>query len=209
LLYKQASKEHPEGIMASTKTRRPRKTAATTAERAAKVAALRDRLAEWEGDADEAMIGLALALAKRDGYSDRNAKLIVMQCPTATDVAGYKAWIDRGRHVRSGEHGIQILAPAGQSKPGEVTTESGKPEVVAEWVNPNSDPNAPGIEISSNSPRQFFRIAHVFDVAQTDPIDDTPAPVNSDSDSDSVRAELEETLDETLAALADLDTTEA
>lgn len=149
----------------TTKKRRPRKTAATTAERAAKVAALRDRLAQWQDDADPAMI--AMALASHDGYSDRNAMLIAMQMPTATDVAGFQAWKDRGRCVRRGEHGIAILAPAGKGKRDEVTTESGKPEVVAEWTAPGHDPAAPGIELSSKRERQFFKITYVFDVSQT------------------------------------------
>src|SRR5579859_1906367 len=101
--------------MAGTTTkRRPRKTAATTAQRAAKVKALRDRLEQWQEDTDPGLI--AMALASHDGYSDRNAMLIAMQMPTATDVAGFHAWKDRGRCVKRGERGIAILAPAGKGR---------------------------------------------------------------------------------------------
>jgi hypothetical protein len=44
-------------------------------------------------------------------YSANNVFLIMMQCPEATQVAGYRTWQGLGRHVRKGEHGIRILAP--------------------------------------------------------------------------------------------------
>ncbi len=40
-----------------------------------------------------------------------NALLIAMQRPDATLVAGYQRWRELGRQVRTGEHGIRILAP--------------------------------------------------------------------------------------------------
>jgi antirestriction protein ArdC len=127
--------------MAARKTRKTRK---TTEERKAQTAALRARLEEWQG-AEGAENLIAMALATFDGYSDRNAQLIAMQAPTATDVDGFHAWKARGRAVRKGEHGIQILAPAGTRK---------------------GDPEAENEE--DRKDRQFFRIAYVFDIAQTD-----------------------------------------
>ena len=111
---------------------------------AAKIQDLRDRFDEWSEDQDEATLALLVAL--HDGYSERNSLLIAMQDPEATDVSGYKEWLARGRQVRKGEHGIAILAPAGhrdeeKNDAGEVTTKG----------------------------RQFFRLAYVFDVRQTDP----------------------------------------
>ncbi len=44
-------------------------------------------------------------------YSYRNVLLITQQCPSATQVAGYRAWNQLGRRVRSGERAIWILAP--------------------------------------------------------------------------------------------------
>jgi hypothetical protein len=136
----------------ATRTRktRPRKTRKTTEERRAQVAALADRLEEFKGDLDEA--GAAEIFARFDGYSERNAMLIAMQRPGATDVSGFKAWQGRGRSVMPGETGIQILAPAGTEKLAE----------------PEEAP-APG-EITVK-PRQFFRLAYVFDVAQTEPLE--------------------------------------
>jgi hypothetical protein len=135
--------------------RRPRKTRKSTDDRQAQVTGLRDRLAGFEGELDEEM--LAEVLARFDGYSPRNAMLIAMQCPGATDVSGFKAWIDRGRCVRKGEHSIMILAPiAPRGKEGaedqEQTGSAGPREGEQELV----------------KPRMRFRIAHVFDVSQTD-----------------------------------------
>lgn len=165
--------------MGTTAKRRPRrtgrKTSASTAERAAKVQALRDRLGEWEGDADEGMI--AAALAQHDGYSPRNAMLIAMQMPEATDVDGFRKWLDRGRHVKPGEHGVQILAPC-QGKRDEQGSDQGdeaKGEVVAEWSAPGADPDAPGLELTSKQPRMRFRLVTVFDVSQTESEDEYQA----------------------------------
>lgn len=44
-------------------------------------------------------------------YSFRNQLLIKLQRPTATMVAGYRAWQKMGRQVQKGESGIGILAP--------------------------------------------------------------------------------------------------
>lgn len=44
-------------------------------------------------------------------YSYGNVLLISNQCPGATQVAGFRAWKQLGRHVRSGEKAIWILAP--------------------------------------------------------------------------------------------------
>jgi N-terminal domain of anti-restriction factor ArdC len=123
-----------------------RKSAKTTQERRAMVTDLRDRLAAFQGDLDEAR--LAELTARFDGYSPRNALLIAMQSPEATDVSGFKAWIARDRSVKPGESGIQILAPAGRKDAVEATEETdAQPE------------------------RQFFRVAYVFDVAQTEPLE--------------------------------------
>ena len=138
--------------------RTARKTAATTEERGAKVAALRDRLTQWQADADPALI--AMALARHDGYSERNAMLIAMQCPEASDVSGFKTWIQRGRCVRRGEHGIAILAPAGTSAGRDGQGHAAGADGEA----------AGGADGEARKVRQFFRLAYVFDVSQTDPL---------------------------------------
>ena len=50
-------------------------------------------------------------------YSERNALLIVAQCPTATELARFVVWQRRGRRVRHGERAIRTLDPVGGGKP--------------------------------------------------------------------------------------------
>lgn len=79
-------------------------------------------------------------------YSWGNCLLIAIQRPDATRVAGFHAWHHLGRHVRAGEKGIAILAPIVPRL--RVTKDDGEETVVL------------------GTPRRF-RVAHVFDVAQT------------------------------------------
>lgn len=52
------------------------------------------------------------AMSKFHNYSANNCLLIVMQCPAATLVAGYKTWQKEfKRQVKKGEKAIRILAP--------------------------------------------------------------------------------------------------
>ena len=109
--------------------------------------ALMDQLEAFEGEeyGDPVLARIEHFVVK---YSARNAMLIVMQAPEVTEVAGFKAWQERGRQVRKGEHGIRILAPAGRGQGAEPTEE-----------NPEGKPG-----------RQYFRLISVFDISQTDEI---------------------------------------
>jgi antirestriction protein ArdC len=80
-------------------------------------------------------------------YSFNNVLLIALQRPDATRVAGFRRWLEMGRHVRKGEKGIAIIAPIVHRT--KVVEDDGTERTV------------------SHSPERF-RIAHVFDVAQTD-----------------------------------------
>lgn len=113
------------------KAKSTRKTLADNDTRGARIQALKDRLAQWEADTDQAVI--AMYLARFDGYSPRNAMMIAMQCPTATDVDGYATWQTRGRQVRAGADSIVIWRPIARKgegdepepEPGELTTKRG------------------------------------------------------------------------------------
>ena len=81
-------------------------------------------------------------------YSWHNTLLIASQRPDATQVAGYRTWQSLGRQVRTGERGLMILAPCTyrrEAQPKDTT--EGDTETIE------------GI---------YFRVVHVFDVAQTD-----------------------------------------
>lgn len=88
-------------------------------------------------------------------YSWSNVLLILAQKPEATRVAGFSTWIDLGRHVNRGEHGITILAPVFRRRDESQEAEGAASE---EDVRP--------------SPVRF-RSVHVFDVSQTS---GTPLP---------------------------------
>jgi antirestriction protein ArdC len=86
-------------------------------------------------------------LARFHNYSFQNALLIALQRPQATQVAGFHTWKKLGRFVKKGEHGISILAPM----------LARKKKDTAETVSDCEEPRIRG-----------FKIAHVFDVGQTD-----------------------------------------
>ncbi len=88
-------------------------------------------------------------------YSFGNVLLILSQCENPTYLKGFKGWIDLGRCVRKGETAIRILAPRGQATRKE-TNADGQEEVVASW--------------------QRFGTTCIFDISQTSPISDHPAP---------------------------------
>jgi antirestriction protein ArdC len=103
-------------------------------------------------------------------YSFGNTLLILWQRPDATRVAGFHAWLHLGRHVRKGEKGIAILAPIPQRL--RVEDENGDEKTVV-------------------GAAHHFRLAHVFDIAQTDgaELPDTPiSKLHGDDPGRAVRA---------------------
>ena len=76
-------------------------------------------------------------------YSFHNQLLILAQRPDATRVAGYRAWMELGRHVRKGEKGIAIFAPLTRKVTDDETGEERRAVT-------------------------GFRIVHVFDLSQTE-----------------------------------------
>ena len=55
-------------------------------------------------------------MAKFHNYSFNNTLLIALQCPGATRLAGFQSWKKFGRHVKKGEKGIKVIAPAPYKK---------------------------------------------------------------------------------------------
>ena len=116
-----------------------------------------------------------LEVAKRfHTYSANNVLLICAQRLDATRVAGYTTWKRLGRQVRRGEHGIAILAPivtrTNRERKTDVPTST-------EVVTPSDGERAPR---HAERVLRGFRVAHVFDVSQTDgePLADiTPVPL--------------------------------
>ena len=102
-------------------------------------------------------------MSKFHNYSFNNTMLIAMQKPDATLVAGFKAWQKNfDRHVKKGEKGIRILAPA----PYKIKEEQEKLDPVTGEVmlDKNGMPITEEVEIKIPA----FRVVPVFDVLQTD-----------------------------------------
>ena len=97
-------------------------------------------------------------------YSFNNSVLIWMARPDATAVAGYRAWLARGRQVRRGEKAIQVFAPVTRRVPrldaagNPVRGADGKPVIETQMV---------GVKPAS-----------VFDVSQTEGV---PLPQQPDA----------------------------
>lgn len=79
-------------------------------------------------------------------YSWHNCLLIAFQMPEASFVAGFRRWLELGRHVCKGQKGIGILAPLAYRK--------------------KQDSDDAGDE--SDTAVRGFKVVHVFDVSQTD-----------------------------------------
>lgn len=113
---------------------------------------------------DEDWLNFLCFQAQFYNYSFGNAMLIFSQNPNATYVKGYKAWNKLGRYVKRGSKGLAILAPCIR-----------KVEVFKEPENKNlyHDEEA---EKEIRKVVSGFRIAYVYDIADTDG-DDSMLPV--------------------------------
>ena len=89
-------------------------------------------------------------------YSASNCLMIALQRPDATRVAGFHAWKGLGRRVSKGAKGIAIWAP----------------------ITRRADPEEPSPDDPTIRRLVGFRLAYVFDVADTegDSLPETPAP---------------------------------
>lgn len=87
-------------------------------------------------------------------YSFNNVMLLRAQLPTASRVAGFRQWQERGRQVRKGEKSLKIFGYA---------TYKTKPEGDA-------------ADDTEQEPQRhvYFPVLSVFDVSQTDPMEGAP-----------------------------------
>ncbi|MGB6163188.1 MAG: ArdC family protein [Pseudonocardiaceae bacterium] len=127
-------------------------------------AAIRDRATELltDPDAVAAMISHLMTTnsPKLLRYSMRNAAMLTTQAEergmTLTDIDSFRGWIERGRCVRKGERGLRIVAPKGTESPGDDSAEQAD--------------QGDGEDI-----RVRFRMVTVFDISQTEGIEDAEA----------------------------------
>lgn len=95
------------------------------------------------------------------GYSLSNQLLIAMQCPQATRVAGFRAWLKLGYVVQAGERALRIWMPVPPHKA----------ELEA-WRQAGAVPN--------QKPRTRFRLGPVFDRSQVRELPPPAVPVPLD-----------------------------
>lgn len=90
-------------------------------------------------------------------YSLSNVLLILAQCPTATRVAGFRQWQEKGRQVRKGEKAIRIFGYRKKKIADDTATEG---EGTAEGEGERTV--------------AYFPVLSVFDLGQTELIDPRP-----------------------------------
>ncbi|MCG2826980.1 MAG: ImmA/IrrE family metallo-endopeptidase [Thermoplasmatales archaeon] len=96
--------------------------------------------------------------ARFHNYSWSNQILILLQCPDATHVAGFRTWQSMGRSIRKGSSAIRILAPMMYKRKKENKKENG--DIIE--------------DMQEKEVVRFFRPVCVFDVSQT--MGDKPLP---------------------------------
>jgi hypothetical protein len=107
---------------------------------------------QLEAGKSETLTAYLGAMARFHNYSFGNILAIARQKPTATHVAGIRAWNQLGRFVKKGEKGIQILAPMVGYRRREDAAEQ----------EPEARPQSVLIG---------FRAVYVFDIGQTEGAD--------------------------------------
>jgi hypothetical protein len=113
-------------------------------------------LQQLEAGKSETLTAYLGAMARFHSYSFGNILQIARQRPTATRVAGIRAWNELGRFVRKGEKGIQILAPMiGYRR---------RRDAAEQEQNANQDAKPAPMLIG-------FRAVYVFDIGQTEGAD--------------------------------------
>jgi len=178
-----APEEDTHTSQGSARTRRPARPPADEDAR-------RERLEQFHARLSEQVLSLTSSTAWTDwlrtaarfhSYSFRNTVAIWSQRPDASQVAGYRVWQAMGRQVRKGERGIEILAPVtrrvedddaeagARARPGGGAHRSSAAAVKEPGTLP--------------PPRKLvgYRIAHVFEILQTDPIPGSPPLPGADA----------------------------
>ena len=87
--------------------------------------------------------------------SPGNTYLVILQCPGATVLGGFKQWQKHGRSVRNGEHGAMIWVPCGGRKSATPLDGSNSVSAVVDG------------ESAGESDSRFI-VGTIFDISQTE-----------------------------------------
>lgn len=123
------------------------------AARRANIRAMCKQIAAMNDEQREALAARLPGLITIEGrpLSFHNHCMIAAQLAGASIVGGFRQWLKAGRAVRKGEHGATIWCPTGARKSEETTD---------------------GAEVNADGDRPGFILGTVFDVSQTDAIND-------------------------------------
>jgi hypothetical protein len=156
---------------------------AAEAARAAKIAALHERIGEQVEalTADPQWRAMLDAAAKFHTYSLNNQLLITLQAArlgiSPTRVAGFGTWKALGRSVVKGSKGLAVLAPctyAAKDTDSGQHTDQVAPATATRTGTAGEPPSGDADRPAGARVLRGFRVAHVFDVSQTegDPLPD-------------------------------------
>lgn len=133
---------------------RPKRSEAERAEWHAKLKELAERVRALSTDEQAAMAAEAGTItAEGRALSPFNSIFLAMQAgrPLA-QVGGFRQWQNAGRMVRAGQHAAGYI-----------------------WVPLTGKKTEPGAQGETEAERTRFRMVPVFDVSQTEPLDDRPS----------------------------------
>lgn len=135
---------------------------AKAAERREKFRALCKAVADMSEDARAALVSRAGGILTCEGrpLSTHNSCLLLSQFSGVSVVGGFWQWQKCGRRVRKGSTGLSLWIPTAV-KAGVVSTEA--------------EPAAPPVEGEKKAGRSRFIVGTVFDITQTDAMDEPEA----------------------------------
>lgn len=117
-------------------------------------------ISEMDADARAALIDRCGAIVTADGaaLSHFNTCLIISQSPKASIVGGFRQWLKHGRCVRKGQTGLNLWVP-----------------IANRGDAPETDPRNPEPESTDRASRQRFIMGTVFDISQTETLEQPAA----------------------------------
>jgi len=101
----------------------------------------REQLKSLTKQAESMEVSGVIETVEGHPLSDVNAALVLVQCPAATIVGGFRQWKKHGRQVMKGQKGIAIWFPCRTKQED---------------------------EDAEDQSRTFFRVGTVFDISQTE-----------------------------------------
>lgn len=139
----------------ATSTKKQDRKAAAQAQRKALATEAKTAQELAKANADEMEKFLTFMANLTGEFSEKNMWMLYTQNPEATHCQGFNKWKEAGRVVRKGEKGLKIFAPSKRKIRDEETGE----KLIDEATGKDRE-------------QEFFIMVSVFDIAQTDPVEE-------------------------------------